>query len=245
MRLKNLTYFFLALLTGGFSSFAEAQAGLCPPNLDFEQGNFTNWICRIGVVDTTGGFNHPVWYPGTNPVPGRHTIINPATAGTDFYCGFPELCPNGSGYSVKLGANVNGGEAEGLQYKINIPANATTFSILFYCAIVLQNPPHLPINQPRFKAKIIDLSDNSTIPCVDFDFAASSSLPGWKHAPFPWDDVIYKDWTPVTVNLSEYAGKTIRLEFITEDCYFGAHWGYAYVDVNSTCNGAITGTVLC
>jgi hypothetical protein len=38
MRLKNLKYFFPGLLISSFSSVAEAQAGLCPPNLDFEKG---------------------------------------------------------------------------------------------------------------------------------------------------------------------------------------------------------------
>jgi hypothetical protein len=57
--------------------------------------------------------------------------------------------------------------------------------------------------------------------------------------------VLYKDWTPVSINLNEYIGKTIMLEFITMDCLQSGHAGYAYVDVYTACNGAILGTTIC
>ena len=103
---------------------AKSQAGLCPPNLDFEFGDFSNWICRTGTVSVSGGLNRINW-TGMGQVPGRHTIISAATGGTDPYGGFPELCPNGSGFSMKLGNNGTGAQAEGISYTFTIPATST------------------------------------------------------------------------------------------------------------------------
>lgn len=222
------------------SNQALSQAGLCPPNLDFEMGDFTNWECQAGIVDPAGNL---VISP-TPPLANRHTIISAATAGVDPYGGFPELCPNGSGFSVKLGNSSGGHQAEGVSYTYTIPSTLTVFSMIFHYAVVLQDPFHNPWEQPRFRARITDLSTGLPIPCVDFDFIASSSLPGFVLSPFG-NSVYYKNWTPITINLNAFIGRTIKLEFITNDCTFTAHFGYAYLDVNTTCNGAIEGTTLC
>ncbi|MEO6611526.1 MAG: gliding motility-associated C-terminal domain-containing protein [Chitinophagaceae bacterium] len=240
MRFSRLSYcllFFLFILS--FNT-ARSQSGLCPSNLDFEQGNFSNWVCQAGIVDPAGNL---VLAP-TPPIPGRHTIITAATAGTDPWGLFPENCPNGSGYSVKLGNSGGNHQAESISYTYTIPNTLTSFSMIFHYAVVLQDPQHNRWEQPRFRARITDISSGSTIPCVDFDFVASSSLPGFIPSPFG-QGVVYKDWTPITINLNEFVGKTIKLEFITNDCVFTAHFGYAYVDVNTNCNGAITGNTIC
>ncbi len=235
--------FSLLLISSCLFIKADGQTGFCPDNLDFERGDFTNWFCQTGDVIVSGGVNKIIW-TGTGQVNNRHTIIPAANAGRDFYGRFPRNCPNGSGYTVQLGNNSGGHQAEGISYTYTIPATATVFSILFNYAVVFEDPNHLPEQQPRFRAKITDLTTNSTIPCVTFDFTASASLPGFVRSPVD-PTVFYKDWTPVTINLSTFAGRTIQLEFITSDCIFTQHFGYAYIDVNSACNGAITGNYVC
>lgn len=234
--------FFIAALTllyCNISSFG--QTGLCPSNLDFELGDFTGWECRAGSTS-----NNPL--PLTGPIPGRHTIISAATAGTDPFGFFPELCPNGSGYSVKLGNQQAGAQAESISYNYTIPSTLSTFSMLFHYAVVLESPGHVPANQPRFQARIIDVGTNTVITCVDFDFIPQTTPGGFQTSPIPGNlgsPVLYKDWTPISVNLNAYIGRTIKLEFITKDCSQNGHAGYAYVDVNTNCNGAITGNYLC
>src|SRR5258706_4821613 len=217
-------------------------SGLCPPNLDFEYGDFTNWECLRGYVISTGIENVVnLSVSGPSEV---HTIIPANNLELDEYGFFPKSCPNGSGYSVMLGNQLGGHEAEGLTYTYTIPPGTKRFSIIYNYAVVLQNPNHQPTEQPRFRARIVDVNSNAEINCVSFDFTASSSLPGFKvsrTAP----DVLYKDWTPISIDLSSYAGKTIRLEFITSDCTFNRHFGYAYVDVNSNCSGTFIGSTLC
>jgi gliding motility-associated-like protein len=220
--------------------------------MDFELGDFTNWVCRAGTVavDPGTGLNTITWTSVGPPVFDRHTIVAQSFAGVDPYGGFPRICPNGSGFSAKLGngtASVSGGvglEASGISYTYTIPVGVTQFSIFFHYAVVLENPGHAAEEQPRFRARIRDLSTGTNIPCVDFDFTASSSLPGFVPSPIN-SQVLYKDWTPVTLNLTGLAGKTIELEFITTECTRQGHFGYAYIDVNSNCNGAIQGSTIC
>ncbi len=226
-----------------FSGMAIGQSGLCPSNLDFETGNFNGWECR------TGGAANALPLPTIGIVPGRHTIIDAATAGRDLYGNFPTNCPNGGGYSIKLGNQINGSQAESVSYTYTIPSGLTVFSMLIYYAVVLENPSGHPLsNQPRFQARIIDLSTNAPIPCVNFDFISSTAPGGFRLSPIPGnlgDPVLYKDWTPVSINLNAYIGRTIRLEFVTRDCTQSGHAGYAYIDVGASCNGAITGNFIC
>jgi gliding motility-associated-like protein len=238
-------------------SFAQNQ---CPPNIDFEMGNFSNWNCSSGLANYSlaacvdGGINTvSLGTPGQ--IANRHVIISSSNSARDVYGNFPVRCPNGSGYSIKLGDATTGtAKAQAVTYTYSIPASATNFSIVYQYAVVLQDPvgsvcpnKHVEGEKPRFQAVIKNVSTNQAIGCVSFDFFAGSSLPGFLPASnSPLGSVVYyKDWTPVSLNLSAYAGQTIELQFITSNCTRGGHFGYAYVDVNSSCNGAIVGSTIC
>jgi gliding motility-associated-like protein len=219
-----------------------AALSQCPPNIDFEKGSFQGWQCKIGYVDASTNINQVNW-SSVSPYPefDRHELYGPGDTTRDQYGGFYRHCPNSSGYSVRLGNDNTGKEAEGLSYTFTIPANNTKFALVYYYAIVLQDPGHNESQQPRFRAKVVDAWSEQELSCVAFDFTASASLPGFQVN----GGVVYRDWTPITVDLGAYAGKTVRLEFITSDCTLGGHFGYAYIDVNSTCTQTIEGTAFC
>ncbi|MFN8289035.1 MAG: gliding motility-associated C-terminal domain-containing protein [Chitinophagaceae bacterium] len=227
----------LLLSFTGLCTITKAQNGLCPSNLDFEQGDFSGWECRTGSAGA-----YPL--PNVGYVPGRHTIINAAAGGTDPYGLFPQMCPSGNNYCVKLGNSATGAQAESISYTYTIPSTLSTFSMLFYYAVVLEDPGHAPSEQPRFRARIVDAVTGLPVPCVDFDFISGSSTGGFRPSPSN-PNVLFKDWTAVSINLNSYIGNTIKLEFITEDCTRGGHFGYAYVDVGTSCNGAISGNYIC
>lgn len=216
----------------------------CPPNLDFEFGNFNNWVAKTGKY-TGGNITNLV----TGVSAGRHTIIDSnsreplaPTSNKDFFGDFPLLCPNGSMQSVKLGSVEINYIARTLSYTIKIPANANNYSITYWYAVVFQDPGHPVLDQPKFTAKLLD-KNNIALNCASYTYVATSNLPGFKLSTKQYKGVpvYYKGWTPVTFDLSGRGGQTVTLEFTAEDCGQGAHFGYAYIDVNSSCGSAVSG----
>lgn len=219
----------------------------CPNNLDVETGTFANWHCFTGmaVLNTATMLNSVIGVSETAPLTGRHQIINKSSSpAADFYGNFPRLCPNGSKYSIQLGNSSTGSQAESITYSFPIPVNNNNFVIAYNYAVVFQNPNHSKQEQPRFRAKIYDSVTNQALSCASFDFTAASGLPGFYVSP-KQSDVLYKPWTTVTINLSGFAGHTVKLEFTTEDCTQGGHFGYAYIDINSDCNTLVSGAAYC
>ncbi|MEA3427376.1 MAG: gliding motility-associated C-terminal domain-containing protein [Bacteroidota bacterium] len=219
---------------------AKAQ-GNCPPNIGFEMGNLSYWETWTGRIFTDGklGMNK------SNPVASRHKLLqNSNQQVKDFYGGFPVNCPNGSGYSMRLGNDSIDAQAERLSYTFSIPAARNNYSIVYHYAVVLQNPEHQDFQQPRFTSRIFNVTDNHYVDCAGFDFTASGDLPDFQLSK-QGENVFYKSWSPITINLFGYAGKTLRLEFTTNDCAAGAHFGYAYLDVNENCTTPLSGSVLC
>ncbi|MDB5130806.1 MAG: hypothetical protein JWR02_555 [Mucilaginibacter sp.] len=230
--MRGLKFLFILLIFTGFKCLGQA------PNIGFEDGTFNQWNCYIGGVDPLGNVNVSL----SGPINNRHTIIDKSSANKlDPYGGFHILCPNGSKYSIRLGNSDTGRQAERVTYTLTVP-KGISYSIILNYAVVLQNPGHASFEQPRFTAKIYDVTDDKYLYCPAFDFIASSDLPGFKPGS---REVTYKDWTAATINLSAYPGKTVRLEFTTNDCTRGGHFGYAYLDVNENVGSPITGNAYC
>src|SRR5215203_601918 len=100
---------------------AYGQGKTCPPNIDFELGDFSSWQCMVGTTYTRGSQNVIDLTP-SNPMMFRHEIITAASLPTlDKFGKFPTLCPYGGGYSVKLGNEQVNAEAEGLSYTFTVP----------------------------------------------------------------------------------------------------------------------------
>jgi gliding motility-associated-like protein len=220
---------------------AIAQQPTCPDNIGFENGSFWKWQTYAGQITSGGGINVGL----VNPIDGRHTIIqNTVPPQMDPYGGFPVSCPNGSGFSIKLGNALTGAQAERVSYTFTVPPNKNEYSIIYNYAIVFQNPGHSAAEQPRFTSKVFDQTEGQYLGCGAFEFVASSGLPGFQVSS-TGTGVWYKPWSPVTVKLMNCAGKTITLEFTVNDCSPGGHFGYAYLDVNENCSSPITGNVYC
>jgi gliding motility-associated-like protein len=241
-RLRNICF---AIFSTGISIFSNAQT--CPPNIDFESGTFNNWTCYTGGVAAINGQNVISLSP-SGPNPGQHRMYSSNSGLLDPYGGFPVTCPNGSGYSVKLGNDMGGAGAEGIAYEFTIPNNRNEYSLIYHYAVVFQDPNHQIFEQPRLELEITNLTDNEVIMCSSFTFIPYGSLlPGFFISPVQVDTtkIWCKDWSAVSINLNGNAGKTIRLFFKTADCTFMRHFGYAYIDVNSECSGQFVGATYC
>ena len=247
--IENLYHGFRFFLTGLAALLVHSgiYAQDCPPNIDFERGNFDGWVCYTGSVSAINGTNRISLAP-SGPIAGQHTLYGPADAGLrDEFGRFPVLCPNGSGYSVKLGNTTGGAQAEGISYSFTIPAGRNTYSLVYNYAVVFQDPNHLEFQQPRLVLEVWNETDQVMINCSSFTFyPVGSPLPGFFNAGVTDStDVWCKDWSAVSINLNGMAGKEIRLFFKTADCTFRRHFGYAYVDVNTECSSEFTGATYC
>ena len=247
--LKIRAYFpcILLALTVVFSSnYSNAQS--CPSNIDFESGTFTGWRCYIGGASVVNNRN-VISLTEVGPTSGRHTILPLTYPGElDPYGGFPINCPNGSGYSIRLGNDLAETEAEGLSYEFTIPANQNEYTLIYNYAVVFEDPNHEIYQQPRMEIEVLNITDKDVIGCSSFAFIPlGSGLPGFFESPITISTapIWCKDWTAVSVNLDGLAGKKIRLFFKTADCTFRRHFGYAYIDVNSECNSEFVGATYC
>jgi gliding motility-associated-like protein len=252
--LKLLFFWLLFLLADLQDLSAQLPAPIlpaaCPTNIDFETGGFLNWKTYMGSVSAQFG-NNVISLFESQPTPDHHVMYSRAANGSevDPFGNFPVVCPNGSGYSVRLGNARGGTEADGLSYEFTIPANRNEYSLTYYYAVVFEGPNHESYQQPRLEIEVNNLTDQKSIDCSSFTFISyGTGLPGFEISPIQVSDnaiILYKAWTPVTINLNGNAGKTIRIFFKTSDCTFVRHFGYAYVDVNSECNGEFPGASFC
>src|SRR5688572_28842399 len=108
MRINFLLLCFLLLLIE-----QDLFAQNCPPNIDFEKGDFSSWQAFLGNTVADFGKNTINLKP-SSATTGRHEIITGPSSRKDPYGNFPVFCPYGGKYSVKLGNDLTGAEAEGL-----------------------------------------------------------------------------------------------------------------------------------
>lgn len=234
MRVK---FFIAILLLGSLKSWAQ-----CPPNIDFEMGDFSSWQCFIGKTYDSASTNVIRLNPSA-PTTNRHTLMSSKTA-KDKFGGFPVVCPFGSNYSVKLGNENIGAEAEGISYTFTVSPSVDTFTFTYFYAVVFEDPNHPVWKQPRFFVTAYEVATGKIINCAAFNYVANGSLPGFFRSPVS-SDVWYKNWTPVSLQFAGLQGKDVRLEFKNADCTLGGHFGYSYLDVSSGCSNILATAPYC
>lgn len=202
---------------------------ICPPAYGcFEATDLhpEHVTCSYGSLINNNFVNY-------NIVNGRHTVMSDTTL-YDPVLGGTQLrtvCP-GCDSTVRLGNSGIGAQWEAIDYKVTVDTMIGAILILKYAA-VLENPNHLPTDQPRFS---FDLLDEYTTPvgnaCDHADFVSSDSM-GWNSLNNQ-NQIMWKDWTTVGFDLSDYHGQTLKLRFKTCDCSIGGHFGYAYFTTRCT-----------
>ncbi|MGE0567050.1 MAG: PKD domain-containing protein [Bacteroidia bacterium] len=193
-----------------------AQAANCT-NIDFETGNTQGWTTSCGF--------HPIWNnQGCCGNPGGQQTIMTGNA-ADPFGGFPVVAPGGQ-FSLRLGNNGVGGQADRLEQTFLVSAANANFTYKY--AVVFQDPGHTQAQQPAFVIEMFD-SLNNAIPCTYYNVSAGQNIPGFVNAN---NGVVYKPWTDVVVDLTNYIGQNVTIRFTTYDCALGGHFGYAYLDGN-------------
>lgn len=186
-------------------------------NIDFEQGSLAGWTSSTGY--------HPNYNAAgcCATAGGAQTIVT--GAGTDPCGGFPVVAPGGN-FSVLLGNNGTGGIADRLEQTFQVSTANANFSYSY--AVVLEDPGHTAADQPSFTIEMVDASGNP-IPCTFYQVSAGQGIPGFQNSG-NCAGVIYKPWTTVSVDLTNYINQNVTIRFTTYDCGLGGHYGYAYID---------------
>lgn len=174
-------------------------------------------------------------------VESRHTHHYSKTETDPRTGGRLKTVPEGEIASVRLGNWKGGGESERVEFKFVV--DSTMPILILKYAVVLESPGHdsgknpgaKNLQDPRFKLQILD-GGKSIGDCASADFTSSWVETGWvrdtldktitglDHTLY----VVWKDWTTIGVNLSDYMGKTLTVQLTTYDCSMTAHFGYAY-----------------
>lgn len=208
----------LSLTTLSYSGNAQT---FCPPNIDFEDSSFNNWQLFTGtccpVSTNNAGFS-----------PTQHAITYGNSV--DFFGGFPTVAPAAGKYSLKLGNSATGSKAERARYYVRVPNGQNKYILVYRYAVVFEDPGHHYLQQPSFQVDAYDSATNTPLPCNHFKYVASSSIPGFTESP-KRNKVFYLPWTTGTIDLSDYPGQTIAIDFTSSDCGLSGHFGYGYVDV--------------
>ena len=183
--------------------------------------NLSQATCRYGSFNNPNEKTGVVNY-GPNSMSSRHTVHTDITERDPHTNNQLRTIPNREQKSVRLGNANTGSEAESITYEYTV-SQPNELLILKYAA-VMEDPNHSASEQPRFTIKFLDATGQEINPsCLSYDFIASSAL-GWNNN----NGVLWKDWTTVAIDVSEFVGQTIYVQLTTYDCSQGGHYGYAY-----------------
>lgn len=206
------------------------ESGNCD-NVDFELGTWQHWFPYVADVNFPGTThtNYAIQNLTTGTsgfgANAQHTIV---TGGVDMNApAITKLNPRGGTYSIQLGDEGGGFEVSRIIHKAQITAFKPYFTYDF--AVVFNDPSGHPANEvPFFTVEFLD-TNNLPIPsCGNYDVISQTTAfqrvgtSNWK----------YKPWARITVDLSNYIGQEITVQFTVADCGYGAHAGRAYIDGN-------------
>lgn len=206
-------------------------------NIDLEDGNYNNWSVYSGfnpnslsgptniIVDTTATIT------GSNTTTAYNSIVD------NMHANDPQGLAVNSPYVGGTIARINhfgyGSQVGILERQITISAIDPFVNFSYFA--FLENAGHTASEQPYISIVFYD-SNNDTIPgtYLNINTNTSGANPGFSTT----GNYFYKPWTPVSVDLSAYAGQIVTAQFIASDCVQGGHGGYMYIDFE--CNSAAT-----
>ena len=203
----------------------------CPPSQD-NQIAFHD-LYAAGVTCYTGYTSYPSWTVGivdSGPLSAcsRHTVHSNPLERDPWTGGRLYTIPDGHCVSVRLGNWRIGAEQESIAYTLHIDTNDFDLLVLRY-ALVEENPNHGLQNNPQFEFDITDLHGRRVGQCYHGLFV-SGDLSGWQQG---MDDVLWRDWEAVGVDLTPLHGQTIRVTLSNRDCAQTGHFGYGYFTLES------------
>ncbi|WP_203257194.1 gliding motility-associated C-terminal domain-containing protein [Hyunsoonleella ulvae] len=226
-KLKILIICVVCVLTTS-ATFAQTE------NMNFEFGNFDNWILDTGVRPNIMGID---WNPRpAADIDVQIELTSPASPlfdanGLDCLptaLNIPSVYPGGQ-FSARIG-NIEGGRRTArISRTFTVTADETFLQYSY--AIVLDDPSHTQEEQPKFVVNIKDATD-SIVTCGQFEAFAGPNAADKGFTRCERSNYQILPWTTAGADLTPFIGQQITIEFLSLDCTRGAHGGYAYVEAS-------------
>ncbi|MCQ2230933.1 MAG: gliding motility-associated C-terminal domain-containing protein [Paludibacteraceae bacterium] len=155
-----------------------------------------------------------------------------------------KFLPEGESKSVRLGNDSIGAESEAIAYHYIVDPDNSLLFVNF--AVVLEDPGHDFVFQPRFVIRITDKEGNLVNDCSEYDVSAAAGLDGFQDYQYAGGMIRWRDWSKIGLDLSPFIGQEVQVQFITYDCFLYGHFGYAYFTAScapnklavEACNGS-------
>ena len=194
---------------------------------------------------------------GTDPNTGRGSHAPLPLVPTMFNTNEEGIINTNLEKSIRIGDVCGGGKAAALYYNVTpTPQNALFY---IYYACVIEAPGHGTGCDPAFIIRVMKQNNAGQWVQFDNNLAyyvtsapAQNQPAGYPSAPTPqcppygtvvlgqngWDmhgnawssgNFVWKDWTKVALNLSNYMNEPLRIEVLMGDCSWSAHCAYAYI----------------
>lgn len=196
-------------------------------------------ICTYGTTNSEGYYQtRQLAYADTGAIDfgwesinSRHTVIWDQNAYDERTNNRLKIIPQGFNASVRLGNWDYNYGAEAITYPFVVDEDHSI--LLLHYAIVLENPSgHDDDAMPRF---VLEIKKTDGTPldsvCGRVDLNPLNEDASWNHVSTGssyGDDIVYKDWSLLGLNLDPYVGQTLLISVATYDCFWSAHYGYAY-----------------
>ena len=243
-------FVFSTIIVLAINNKANAQCA----NADFSLGNFTNWVCSTGdaqesLVNGTSAEVYNSVVAGlvqgtTNSLPntvGQQTLITNTTLTDNNTGGALKMTPPngapacrlGNGLVVDCGSTTEKSAAR-MSYTFTVTPSNSIFTYQY--AVVLQDPgtaTHTSTQKPKFTMYVKQGATQIGGACGIYEVTAGNGVGYTSIAGLSTDcltdKVTYKNWTTASVDLGQWMGQSITVEFTTYDCTQGGHFGYAYI----------------
>lgn len=226
----------LVLFTKAAFLPVSAQESNCK-NLGFERGNFINWKGYQWIYSVAQPSRSTPVTETLLPTYRRHVIITDQTAYDANTGNKLKKIPPGYRYSARLGDEINSQDPgnfrcweQSLRYTMDI--DSTNALLVMKFALVLQYATdHTTTMEPRFRVQLYDEKGDTIPDCANYDvYASNENIRGFNtYTPSGGTSTVkWRDWTTVGVNLLNYVGQSITIEFMSADCTKNFHYGYAY-----------------
>lgn len=210
---------------------------LTGPNVTCTYGTYTYFnqygngnpgpYANVGIRNPGNGYGSPAIGTAAS-----HTIHNDISEKDSFTFFQLSTVPNGSCKSVRLGGRYGSYICQATAYRMVVDTNDADLIIINY-AVVLVDPGHPILQEPRFIFEILDTNGHHLDSVCTY-----ANIDAWT-ASLSWNLGIkvngllqsyWRDWAPIGIDISQYHGQPIIVRITSFNCGQGdpVHAGYIY-----------------